>query len=108
MDARPETVFSALERWVDQRTGFTKLKQTNEQIIVCRNEQVAGETWIEWRVEQLDRAASPGDNFTYLSQTVFFSPRGLPGFLYWYLLYPFHLVEYRGLIQSIVQQSKTS
>src|SRR5215207_271779 len=108
MDARPETVFSAFERWVDQRTGFTKLKHTNEQIIVCRNEQVAGETWIEWRVEQMDRAPSPGDNLTYLSQTVFFSPRGLPGFLYWYLLYPFHLVEYRGLIQSIVQQSKTS
>ena len=108
MDARPETVFSALERWVDQQAGFTKLKQTNEQMIVCRNEQVAGETWIEWRVGRIDRAASPGDNFTYLSQTVFFSPRGLPGSLYWYLLYPFHIVEYRGLIQSIVQQSKTS
>lgn len=24
------------------------------------------------------------------SCTIFFSPRGLPGFLYWYLLYPFH------------------
>jgi uncharacterized protein YbjT (DUF2867 family) len=108
MDARPETVFSALERWVDQQAGFTKLRQMNEQMIVCRNEQVAGETWIEWRVGRIDRATSPGNNFTYLSQTVFFSPRGLPGSLYWYFLYPFHIMEYRGLIQSIVQQSKTS
>ncbi len=105
-DARPETVFSALERWVDQRTGFTKVKQTSGQIIVCRNDQVAGETWIEWRVDPIGRAASPGDKLTSLSQTVFFSPRGLPGFLHWYLLYPFHMVEYRGLIQSIVPQSK--
>ncbi|GAB4454205.1 MAG: hypothetical protein Kow0070_00110 [Anaerolineales bacterium] len=29
------------------------------------------------------------------SQTLFFSPRGLPGFLYWYLLYPFHWLRLR-------------
>lgn len=30
------------------------------------------------------------------SQTLFFTPRGLPGFLYWYLLYPFHWLKLRG------------
>ena len=34
------------------------------------------------------------------SQTLFFSPRGLPGFLYWYLFYPFHWLRFRGLIGS--------
>ena len=29
------------------------------------------------------------------SRTLFFSPRGLPGFLYWYLLYPFHWLRLR-------------
>ncbi len=53
-----------------------------------------GTQWIEWRV----RTAT---NTTYLSQTIFFSPRGLPGFLYWYLLYPFHLIHFRGLILKI-------
>jgi hypothetical protein len=38
-----------------------------------------GEMWLESRSER-----------DHLSQTLFFSPRGLPGFLYWYLLYPFH------------------
>jgi hypothetical protein len=28
------------------------------------------------------------------SRTIFFSPRGLPGFLYWYLLYPFHWLRF--------------
>ena len=32
------------------------------------------------------------------SQTLFFSPRGMPGFLYWYLLYPFHWLRFRGLM----------
>jgi uncharacterized protein YbjT (DUF2867 family) len=32
--------------------------------------------------------------------TLFFRPRGLPGFLYWYLLYPFHLVRFRGLMRK--------
>ena len=59
-----------------------------------------GTQWIEWRVR---RTASP----TYVSQTVFFCPRGLPGFLYWYLLYPFHMLTFRGLIRKIRKQSET-
>jgi uncharacterized protein YbjT (DUF2867 family) len=34
------------------------------------------------------------------SQTLFFSPRGLPGFLYWYLLYPFHWLRFRSLMNK--------
>jgi hypothetical protein len=77
-----------------------EVTRTDGQIIVCVKDQVAGEKWIEWRVGQLD-------NLTYISQTVFFSPRGLPGFLYWYLLYSFHLIDFRGLIKSIAKQGKT-
>lgn len=54
-----------------------------------------GTQWIEWRVRQADQA-------TYLTQTVFFSPRGLPGFLYWYSLYPFHQIRFRGLIRKMI------
>jgi uncharacterized protein YbjT (DUF2867 family) len=53
-----------------------------------------GELWIEARTEQ-----------EHLIQTLFFSPRGLPGFLCWYLLYPFHLLRFRGLIRRVVKQS---
>ena len=54
-----------------------------------------GDLWIEWRVDE-----------NHLTQTVFFSPRGLPGFLYWLLLYPFHWLRFRSLIRKIVRQSE--
>lgn len=99
MDAEPERVFRALKEWIDKRTGFMKVKQTGDQLIVCVKNQAAGETWIEWRVGQIA-------NLIYLSQTVFFSPLGLPGFLYWYLLYPLHVFRAKLLMQGIVAEAK--
>jgi uncharacterized protein YbjT (DUF2867 family) len=54
-----------------------------------------GEGWMEWRVED-----------SVLTQTAFFAPRGLPGFLYWYLLGPVHRFVFRGLIAAIKRQSE--
>ncbi len=54
-----------------------------------------GRGWMEWRVEPLS------DQKSVLTQTVFFAPRGLPGFLYWYMLYPLHSIVFRGLIRTI-------
>jgi len=51
-----------------------------------------GELWIEHCTEQ-DR----------LTQTVFFSPRGSPGFLYWILLYPFHWLRFRALLRKMIK-----
>ena len=57
-----------------------------------------GEGWMEWRVET-------HENNTRLIQTAYFTPRGLGGFLYWVLLYPFHTYVFRGLIKSIARNS---
>jgi uncharacterized protein YbjT (DUF2867 family) len=100
VEAESERVIGALNQLVNPSNAFVEIARTDEQIVVCVRNQIAGEKWIEWRVRQIA-------NLTYLNQTVFFSPLGFPGFLYWYLLYPFHIMEYRGLIRSIVQQSKT-
>lgn len=53
---------------------------------------IFGELWIEQCMEQ-----------DCIVQTIFFSPRGLPGFLYWYLLYPFHWLRFRGLIRRVTK-----
>jgi len=59
-----------------------------------------GKQWMEWRVIcQAERVT--------LTQTMFFSPRGLPGFLYWYLSHPLHLLRFRNLIDKIARQSET-
>jgi len=58
-----------------------------------------GEGWMEWRVES-------SGNSTKLSQTGFFAPRGLPGFIYWYLFGPLHKLVFRGLINAIERKSE--
>lgn len=97
--AESEKVLDALKQVINNSDAFTEVAQTNEQILVCMETQAAGEAWIEWRVAQVD-------HLTHLTQTVFFCPHGLPGFLYWYLLYPFHVIKHRGLIKDIARQSK--
>ena len=64
-------------------------------------EKFFGKQWMELR------AANGDKNGTCLSQTVFFCPRGLPGFLYWHLLYPLHLLRFRRLLDKIAGQSET-
>src|SRR4030067_1051218 len=38
---------------------------------------------------------------TELIQTGYFAPRGVPGFIYWVILYPFHSLVLRGLLKTI-------
>ncbi len=58
-----------------------------------------GKGWMEWRVE-----AEAG--ITRLSQTSFFAPRGMSGFLYWHLLSPFHRLVFHGLIKAIARKGE--
>ena len=95
----PENVFRAVRQVIDKSNWQIEVNETN-RVLTCVVDWVPGKKWIEWRVGQIA-------NLTYLSQTVFFSPRGLPGFLSWYFLYPFHLLNFRGLIREIAKQSET-
>ncbi len=60
----------------------------------------AGQAWMEWRLEAHPRGAR-------LSQTVFFAPRGLPGFLFWRLLRLFHALLFRRLLRAISRSGET-
>ena len=98
VDAGPEKVLETLTQFVNRSDMFTRVERSNAKIVICVQDQFAGEQWIEWRIY-------PSGHSTKLTQTVFFYPSGLPGFLYWYLLYPFHLLNHRGLIKTIANQS---
>jgi hypothetical protein len=52
-----------------------------------------GDEWLEYTVGQTG-------NLTY-----FFAPRGLGGFLYWYLLYPFRAFSFRALMHDISKRA---
>jgi uncharacterized protein YbjT (DUF2867 family) len=60
-----------------------------------------GDGWMEWRLV-------PSGSGALLKQTAFFAPRGLPGFLYWYLLAPFHSLVFQGLIRAIKREAESS
>lgn len=107
VQAEPGRILEAIKKYTGSAGMFKKVKDMDEQFMVCVKDQIAGQKWIEWRVGQTGREASPRDSLTRLAQTVFFYPHGLPGFLYWFLLYPFHILSFRGLIRAIAKQSET-
>jgi uncharacterized protein YbjT (DUF2867 family) len=62
--------------------------------------RVPGAGWMEWSVRVLDEKGS------LLSQVAYFAPRGVSGFLYWYLLYPVHRLVLAGLIRAIARDAR--
>jgi uncharacterized protein YbjT (DUF2867 family) len=61
--------------------------------------KVPGKAWLQFQVTPQD-----GDR-SLLSQVAFFAPRGLPGWLYWYALYPVHGLIFSGLIDQITRRA---
>ncbi len=62
--------------------------------------KVPGRAWLQFEVVPRD------DGQSLLSQTAFFAPKGLPGWLYWYALYPIHKVIFSGFIDQIARRAR--
>jgi uncharacterized protein YbjT (DUF2867 family) len=63
--------------------------------------KVPGKAWLQYQVN------AHGEGQARLSQTAFFAPKGLMGWLYWYALYPLHGLIFSGLIDRIAQRAAT-
>jgi len=74
--------------------------QPNRMIRLKVDMKLPGEGWV-----QFDAIPSEGGR-TRLMQTVFFAPKGLVGFLYWYLLYPFHMVIFGKMMKEIAGRAE--
>ena len=79
VDAPPEKIIERIKA----------LKDVDENLF-SHQEFSFGEAWMQWQA---------GDS--KFTQTAYFAPRGPIGFLYWYLLYPFHVCKFRSLIKNI-------
>lgn len=108
-----------LRGWIDKLIGGPGLRSYTEPLkegdvldyyrveslepdhLLCLHSELKapGDGWMEWRVESVNST-------TRLSQTGFFAPRSLPGFLYWYLFGPVHKLVFRGLIKAIAEKSE--
>ncbi len=62
--------------------------------------KLPGAAWLEFD------AQACGDGRTRLTQTAFFEPRGLFGFLYWYLVSPFHGLIFGQMASRIVRAAE--
>lgn len=57
--------------------------------------KVPGLAWLEFQVEPHPSGGA------WLNQTAIFAPKGLFGWLYWYVLYPIHGLIFSGMIRRI-------
>ena len=61
--------------------------------------KLPGRAWLQFEVQPTE------DHPSGFVQTAFFAPKGLFGFLYWYLLYPIHKLIFSGLIREITRRA---
>ena len=58
-----------------------------------------GRAWLEFEVKPEGKGAA-------IRQTAVFEPSGLGGRLYWWLLYPVHVIMWRGMLSSIARAAE--
>ncbi len=92
----PDEIFESVLECIGEHRWQVEVSEEKWRVVACVMDQFAGKKWIEWR------AVGDVSNVIHLTQTVFFSPHGLPGFLYWYLLYPLHMLSFRNLMRRIL------
>ncbi len=93
-DANELRVGDALDFWrVEEILADKKLRLRSEMI-------TPGEAWLQYDLE----SGEAGE--VNLRQTAYFAPKGLPGLLYWYLLYPIHALVFSGLIRGIKDETE--
>lgn len=101
--AAPGLVFQAVQRRLAEkpiRIGLWhsfRIELLNEACLRLRVAQpIPGQAWLEWKV-------LPHNQGTLLEQTAFFAPRGLPGFLSWYLFNPFFKHALANLLKEVAE-----
>ncbi len=63
--------------------------------------KVPGQAWLQFEAQPRQ------DGKTLLVQTAFLAPKGLPGFLYWYGLYPFHGPIFGNMIGRLAERAES-
>lgn len=71
-----------------------------ETILLRAEMKLPGRAWLQFivRAESRDR--------TRLGCYAWFEPHGLAGELYWGLLYPIHVLIFRGMVKAIARKSE--
>ncbi|MFI5357153.1 MAG: SDR family oxidoreductase [Opitutales bacterium] len=63
--------------------------------------KLPGRAWLQFEV-------LPDAEGSRIEQTAFFEPHGVPGYLYWYAVLPFHRFVFPGLVNAIKQRAESA
>ena len=73
----------------------------SERLVRLRAEmKLPGRAWLQFEAREAN------DGMSHLEQTAAFIPKGLPGLLYWYGLYPLHAWIFGGLVKAIARRAE--
>ncbi|UKT65339.1 SDR family oxidoreductase [Pedobacter mucosus] len=67
----------------------------NKRLLLYAEMKVPGEAWLELKLVEFHGGA-------FLSQIATFRPKGLWGRVYWYAMWPFHIVLFKGMAREII------
>ncbi|HUY34272.1 MAG TPA: DUF2867 domain-containing protein [Pirellulales bacterium] len=70
--------------------------EPNRRLRLFAEMRLPGRAWLEFEVE-------PSGTRSRVRQTAEFDPVGLPGLVYWYLVYPLHQIVFAGMLRGIVK-----
>jgi len=73
--------------------------ETNRLVRLKSELKAPGVGWMEWQIHPQP------DGGTSLMQIAYFAPKGVPGFLYWYVLLPVHRLVFSGLLRAIARRA---
>ena len=68
--------------------------------------KLPGLAWLQFEVSSIGPQGGGATGDSLLTQTAFFAPKGLPGFGYWYGLYPVHGRIFSGTIEELARRAE--
>jgi len=74
--------------------------QKNDHLQLRAEMKLPGRAWLRFDVRGCE------DGTTEVRQTAFFEPKGLLGYLYWWSVYPFHLVVFPSMIRAVGERAE--
>ncbi len=75
--------------------------EPNQVLLLNAEMRLPGRAWLQFEVE-------PDETGSVIRQTAIFDPVGLLGRLYWYILYPMHVLIFRGMLNAIAREARSA
>jgi uncharacterized protein YbjT (DUF2867 family) len=69
------------------------------QLLLAAEMKLPGRAVLDFTIKEID------SNTVEVTQTARFQPRGLWGMLYWYIIYPFHRMVFKGMLSGICRSA---